>query len=348
VIEEHGDKVGKNKVPSIAKGLQHPLGLPKQDASAPSTVTEPAPPVVRTSVPLDEHASSAEPIAAPRHRNLATPLVTKIFGTDDVTMAPLQDVLENIAKEFLFGKLGNIVVTATGYYDAAAPLNVLKKLEAFLQILSKQRTLFCSLHPDVSADAVFTKDQMRLLHQEWMHDYPSWMNSDNIKLYEGLQHGTATGEHQKAHQKLRQSFSAFLFQIIGNKHVLLASIQHPLLRVPASIQQFIKAWEKEKSSDEYKKQKHISECRTEDRKALKKAAHQARQDLVKARKIHTEKWENLSKEDKNLWINLQSGKLDRICNACDQAFGWNQQMRTNTGSTASRIVAAACQQLPKA
>jgi hypothetical protein len=303
---------------------------------------------VRTSVALDEHASSAEPIAAPRHRNLATPLVSAIFGTDDVTMAPLQELLENIAKEFLFGKLANIVVTATGYYDAAAPLNVLKKLEAFLQILSKQRAHFLSRHPDVSADAVFNKNQMELLHKEWMHDYPSWMNTDKIKFYEGLLNGTGRGEHQMAHQQLRKSFSAFLFQIIGNKHVLLASIQHPLFRVPASIRQFMTAWETEKSSEDYKKQKQISECLTEERRALKKAAHQARQDLVKARKIHCENWENLSREDKTLWTNLQSGQLDRIRDACDQAFGWNQQMRTNTGSTASRIAAAACQQLPQA
>ena len=151
-----------------------------------------------------------------------------------------------------------------------------------------------------------------------------------------------------AHQQLRQSFSAFLFQILGNKHVLLASIQHPLFRVPASIRQFMTAWETEKSSEDYKKQKQISECLTEERRALKKTAHQARQDLVKARKIHCENWENLSREDKTLWTNLQSGQLDRICDACDQAFGWNQQMRTNTGSTASRIAAGACQQLPQA
>jgi hypothetical protein len=344
-------KVGKNKVPTIAKGLQHPLGLPKQDASAPSTVTEPVPPVVWTSVALDEHASSAEQLAAPRHRNLATPLVSEIFGTDDVTMAPLQELLEKIANEFLFGKLANIVATATGCYDAAAASNVLKKLEAFLQIMSEQRARYLSRHPDVPADAVFSKNQMEQLHNEWMHDYQSWMNANKIELYERLLKGTGKGEHQKGHQKLRRSFSAFLFQIIGNKHVLLASIQHPICSAAqpeVAIQQFMTACEQEKSSHEYQQRKQISERLTEERRALKKAAHKARQDLVKARKIIRANWWNLSREDQTLLTDFQSGQLDRIRDDCDRAFGWNQQMRTNMGSTASRMAAAACQQLLQA
>ena len=44
-------------------------------------------------------------------------------------MAPLQELLEKIAKEFLFGKLANIVATATWCYEAAASSNVLNKLE---------------------------------------------------------------------------------------------------------------------------------------------------------------------------------------------------------------------------
>jgi hypothetical protein len=127
-------KVGKNKVPTVAKEIQQTSGLPNQDASATSTVTEPVPPVVETSVARDEHASRAEDLAAPRRRNLARPLVSEIFGTDDDTMVPLQDLLEKIAKEFLFGKLGTIVATATGCYETAAgSSNVLNKLEEFLQ-----------------------------------------------------------------------------------------------------------------------------------------------------------------------------------------------------------------------
>jgi hypothetical protein len=339
-------KVGKNKVPTIAEGLQHPLGLPKKDASAPSTATEPVQPVV-----LDEHASNAEQLAAPRHKNLATPLVNQIFGTDDVTMAPLQELLEKIAKDFLFGKLANIVATETGCYTSATALNVLTKLEAFLRIMSEQRARYLSRHPDVLAEAVFNKNQMETLHSEWMHDYHSWMNADTIELYEKLKNGKNRGDHQKAHQKLKGSFSAFLFQIIGNKHVLLASIQHPICTAAqpeVMIQKFMTACEQEKDSVEYKQRKQISERCTEERKALKKAAHKARQDLVKARKIMEAPLWSLSKEDQTLVTDFQSGHLERIRDDCDQAFGWNQQMRTDMGSTASRMTTVACQQLLQA
>jgi hypothetical protein len=345
-------KVGKNKVPTIAEGRQHPLGLPKQDASAPSTVTEPLPPVVETSVALDEHASDAEQLAAPRHRNIATPLVNAIFGTDDDTMAPLQDLLEKIGEEFLFGKLGNIVATETECYETAARTsNVLKKLEGFLQTIKDQRTAYLRRNPHLPTDAVLSKNQMEQLHSEWMHDYQSWMHADKIELYEQLLNGTRKGDHQKGHQQLRRSFSAFLFQIIGNKHVLLASIQHPICSAAqpeVAIQQFMTACEQEKSSHEYQQRKQISERLTEERRALKKAAHKARQDLVKARKIIRANWWNLSREDQTLLTDFQSGQLDRIRDDCDRAFGWNQQMRTNMGSTASRMAAAACQQILQA
>jgi hypothetical protein len=342
-------KVSKNKVTTIAEGRQHPLGLPKQDASAPSTVTEPVPPVVETSVAPDEHASGAEQLAAPRHRNLATPLVKEIFGTDDDTLGPLQDLLEKIAEEFLFGKLGNIVATATGCYETAAgSSNVLNKLEEFLQTIKEQRAGYLRRHPDVPTDAVLSKKQMEQLYRHWMLDYHSWMHADTIEAYEQLLIGTHTGDHQNAHQRLRSSFSTFLFQIIGNKHVLLASIQHPIFSAAqpeVAIEQFMTACEQEKSSHEYQRRKQVSERHTEERRALKNAAHKARQDLVKARKLSSANWWNLSREDQTLLTNFQSGELDRIRDDCDRAFGWNQQMRTDMGSTASRMAAAACQQI---
>ena len=347
-------KVCKNKVPTIAKGLQHPLGLPKQDASAPSTVTEPVPPVVWTSVALDEHASSAEQLAAPRHRNLATPLVSEIFGTDDVTMAPLQELLEKIANEFLFGRLANIVATATGCYETAAgSSNVLNKLEEFLQTVKEQRAGYLRCHPHVPTDAVLSKKQMEQLHKSWMLDYKSWMRADKIEPYEQLLNGTRKGDHQKAHQQLRGSFSAFLFQIIGNKHVLLAAIQHPIFSAAQpeiASEQFMTACDEEKSSEEYQQRKQVSERLTEERRALKDAAHKARQDLVKARKLSSAHWSSLSSEEQNLLTDFQSGELERIRDDCDLAFGWNQHMRTNMGSTASRMaqrIGGTCRKLNK-
>ena len=347
-------KVGKNKVPTVAKEIQQTSGLPNQDASATSTVTEPVPPVVETSVARDEHASRAEDLAAPRRRNLARPLVSEVFGTDDDTMVPLQDLLEKIAKEFLFGKLGTIVATATGCYETAAgSSNVLNKLEEFLQTVKEQRAGYLRCHPHVPTDAVLSKKQMEQLHKSWMLDYKSWMRADKIESYEQLLKGTGKGNHQKAHQQLRGSFSAFLFQIIGNKHVLLAAIQHPIFSAAQpeiAIEQFMTACDEEKSSKEYQQRKEVSERLTEEGRALKDAAHKARQDLVKARKLSSAHWSSLSSEEQNLLTDFQSGELERIRDDCDLAFGWNQQMRTNMGSTASRMaqrIGGTCRELTK-
>ena len=64
--------------------------------------------------------------------------------------------------------------------------------------------------------------------------------------------------------------------ILGNKHVLLASIQYPLCSAaqPAQIiEEFMTAWEEEKATDDYKKRVRMSEKATEERKQLKKWAH---------------------------------------------------------------------------
>ena len=87
--------------------------------------------------------------------------------------------------------------------------------------------------------------------------------------------------------------------MLGNKHMLLACIAHPICSaaqpvspthraaqpVSSSIAGFMKAWEKEKTSRDYQKRREISEKLTAERRGLKKAAHAARQDLTRARKI---------------------------------------------------------------
>ena len=141
-------------------------------------------------------------------------------------------------------------------------------------------------------------------------------------------------------------FSAFLFQIIGNKHAVPASIQHPICSAaqPAdAIQRFMRAWEEEKSSDDYKKRMQISERLTKERRALKNAAHAAREAFQRGRKIDaailqgSKQRAALSDQDKALLDDFICGRLDRVRDECDAAFGWNKEMRTAAGSTANRI-----------
>ena len=74
----------------------------------------------------------------------------------------------------------------------------------------------------------------------------------------------------------KSAFSALLFQIIGNTHVLLAAIKYPVFSAAkpdvdlsfsgaeqsaSMLQTFMDAWEQEKETGEYKRRRLISEGR---------------------------------------------------------------------------------------
>ena len=275
--------------------------------------------------------------------------VIEIFGTDDDTNAPLQELLEKIAKEYIWGHVANIVATATECYDEAAAPPVLAKLEAFLEIIQEQRARHLGLNPHLAEDAVFSTHDMEEITKRWQEDYRSWMKADTVKKYQEKLNGKAKGDHQRAHQIRRSAFSAFLFQFLGNKHVLMASIQHPICSAVGSATQrasiilgFMTAWEKEKTTPEYWKRRQLSERLTDHRRTLKMTAHEARQELVQAAKIHDairrgSQVEDLSPKEKELLDDFNSGKLTRNRDKCNAAFGWNRQMRSSAGSAAARL-----------
>ena len=211
----------------------------------------------------ESDSSAAQPaVQAPLARKHPLPRVYAIFGSDDT--ADLQDVLEKLSKEYLFGKVGHIVSTSTGCYEAASALPVIEKLETFLEIIQEQRAHHLQRHPEVAADAVFTDADMQEIHKTWMDDYKNWMQPVTVAEYEWYRDkGTYKRDKQHAHQLRRKVFSACLFQVIGNKHVLLAAIQHPMCSAaqhatstgsaaqPATIlQKFMAAWEPEKNSED--------------------------------------------------------------------------------------------------
>ena len=79
-----------------------------------------------------------------------------------------------------------------------------------------------------------------------MNDHASWMNSETLQNYERWHNGCGKGDRQKAHSLRRSAFSAYLFQIIGNTHVLLWCIQHPICSdaQPADeLRRLMTAWE---------------------------------------------------------------------------------------------------------
>ena len=225
-----------------------------------------------------------------------------------------------------------------------------------MDIIEDQRARHLRRNPETSADAIFSNHDIQEIHREWMEE-GSLMNSDTAGEYHKLPQSRQRGDGQKAHQMRRQAFSAFLFQVIGNKHVLLAAIQHPVFSAaqpeavfssaeqPAAILQgFMNAWEEEKMTKEYKKRVEISERRTEERTRLKKAAHEARRDLVQGRTINyaiarsDRTWADLCDLEKALLDDFNSGKLQKRRDECDAAFGWNQAASSAAGSAASRLI----------
>ena len=105
----------------------------------------------------------------------------------------------------------------------------------------------------------------------------------------------------------------------------------------------MEAWETEKTTEEYQKRKEISEKLTAKRRKLKKAAHAARQDVVRALKIASalgtggRRSSGLMQWERTLLDDLRSGKLIRAREECDAAFGWNRQMRDEAGTAAGRL-----------
>ena len=89
-------------------------------------------------------------------------------------------------------------------------------------------------------------------------------------------------------------------------------------------------------------QRDIGE-KTAERLKLKKAAHAARQNLARARKIARaietggRHLGGLWQWEKTLLEDLNSGKLAQVVDECDAAFGWNQQMRDKAGTAAGRL-----------
>ena len=216
------------------------------------------------------------------------PRITKIFASDE--NQHLQNVLENISRQYMWGDVSRVLATTTGCWDMAARLPPLEKLEAFLGIIEDQRARHCKRNPTISAHAIFSDEDMKEIHREWIIDHDSWMSLDTARRYRQLLR--TSGCKQRAHHMRKSAFAAYLFQVIGNKHVLMAAIQHPVFctaepeavlssaEQPAAVlQSFMNAWEQEKTTEEYKKRVEISERRTEERTRLKNAAHEARRDL---------------------------------------------------------------------
>ena len=124
------------------------------------------------------------------------------------------------------------------------------------------------------------------------------------------------GQGQRAHQDRRSAFSAYLFQIFGNKHMVLAMIRCPCT-CAAQLRHFIADWRKYQDTDEYRKTVRDSCPKTEERAARKEDAHKLRRQLRYAERHGSE---NVS-------------ELQQLVAEADAAYGFNSN---TVGKGASR------------
>ena len=95
------------------------------------------------------------------------------------------------------------------------------------------------------------------------------------------------GKGQGAHQSRRSAFSAYLFQILGNKHIVLAMIRSPCT-CAAQLRHFITEWRQYKETDEYNKTVADSCRKTAEQTARKERAHILRRQLRDAERHGSE------------------------------------------------------------
>ena len=155
--------------------------------------------------------------------------VDAIFASDVSGARALQKVLEWISRDFLFGKVANIVTSADGCYEAAVAPSITEKLEEFLRVVEEQRANHLRRRGKLREDEVFNDDDMQEIHKEWINDHALWMNPETQEEWETLRNRGGKGDAQKAHKLRRSAFSAYLFQVIGDKQMLLTLIRYPIL-----------------------------------------------------------------------------------------------------------------------
>ena len=80
-------------------------------------------------------------------RSRSLPRITKIFASNE--NRDLQNVLEKISREYMWGDVSHVLATTTGCWDMASPLPPLEKLERFLEIIEQQRALHIERNPQI-------------------------------------------------------------------------------------------------------------------------------------------------------------------------------------------------------
>jgi hypothetical protein len=244
-------------------------------------------------------------------------------------------------------------------------------LDTFLQICEEKRNHHIAkkqrrsdmMPPDMQG-MIFDDADMQEIYNDWLEDFPTWMIPDKQQQYLRLveaadekakekkgkgkekgkeKKGKGSGPGQKAHQLRRSAFSAYQFQIIGNKHMVhamirtgLGSADQPATQLP----QFITSWNAYKESDEYRKALQDSVKKTDEQCQLKAAAHTARRRLQQGSRLQKQlmtdafMWEDLTTAEQELVNAFANNSLRVAVVKANEAYGFNRESRPRGSSIA--------------
>ena len=282
-----------------------------------------------------------------------------------------QGLLDDLARFFLFNKLRYVDAATDDSRPLAQSLKPTARLETFLQICEEKRNHHIAkkqrrsdmMPPDMQG-MIFDDGDMQEIYNDWLEDFPTWMIPDKQQQYLRLveaadekakekkgkgkekgkeKKGKGSGPGQKAHQLRRSAFSAYQFQIIGNKHMVhamirtgLGSADQPATQLP----QFITSWNAYKESDEYRKALQDSVKKTDEQCQLKAAAHTARRRLQQGSRLQKQlmtdafMWKDLTTAEQELVNAFANNSLRVAVVKANEAYGFNKETRPRGSSIA--------------
>ena len=147
----------------------------------------------------------------------------------------------------------------------------------------------------------------------WRSQPQTWMDPQSLQTVNAIK------TPQEYHQACKSKFGTMLFQIIGNKALVELLVRFPICSAaqPASVlKTFPKDWQNIRDSPMAIKAREDSQPKMEPR--LSKQIYHLKTSIERAQWIakwiqeDSNNWYQLSKPDRNLWVEYNNGNLERM------------------------------------
>ena len=187
---------------------------------------------------------------------------------------------------------------------------------------------------DTDYDRTLTKDETSAIHNLWMNDVSSWMNTECLQKYwnymreataadkktctgksKGKGKGKGTGKAQKAQQLKKQRFNKIVNDIARNNVFFFSFVRCPGMQTREGIENVITQIEAFKESKEYREIADHSRETKEQRTRLKRKRADARLRLKRGQRD--------ANENRNTAFAkaFRTGELARECAAAETRCG---------------------------